>query len=80
MKPFVGLPTDAAPGCAYAADLDQPGCGQPVTVHIIGRAEGWGWVALSSCGSHAPIAAAGCAEVADIHPAAGCTGDHRAPA
>ncbi|MEU7677935.1 hypothetical protein AB0C42_24345 [Micromonospora taraxaci] len=77
-KPFVGLPTttDTA-GCAYAADLDMPGCGQPAAVHVIGRAEGWGWVALNTCGAHLPIAKAGCAEIADEHPAEGCNGEHR---
>ncbi|MBM0275343.1 hypothetical protein [Micromonospora tarensis] len=79
MKPFVGAPTVDA-GCAYSADLDQPACGQPVTVHVIGRAEGWGWVSLKSCAEHAPVAVAGCVEIGDIHPAEGCSGEHHAPA
>ncbi|WP_194821287.1 hypothetical protein [Micromonospora sp. S-DT3-3-22] len=79
MKPFVGLPSDTADGCAYAADLDAPPCTQAATVHIIGRAPGWGWVALPSCDDHQAIAEAGCADVADVHPAAGCSGEHYAP-
>ena len=76
-KPFVGLPTiPGGAGCAYAADLDQPSCDQDVTVHVIGRAEGWGWVALNTCGDHLGIARAGCAEIADEHPAEGCNGEH----
>lgn len=81
MKPFVGLPRqDGLVSCSYAAGLDTPGCPAPTTVHIIGRADGWGWVALDSCDPHAPIAAASCAEIADIHPAEGCAGEHHAPA
>lgn len=78
--PFVGLPSaPLATGCAYAADLDQPPCGQPVTVHLVGRAEGWGWVGLNTCAGHLSIARAGCAEIADEHPAEGCNGEHFAP-
>ncbi|MFF3867370.1 hypothetical protein [Micromonospora sp. NPDC001898] len=79
MKPFVGLPADDLPGCSYAASLDQEACTAPATVHIIGRAAGWGWVALNSCDEHRPIAVAGCVDLADVHPAAGCSGEHYAP-
>ncbi len=81
-KPFVGLPAEGVDTatCSYAADLDQPGCGQDVTAHVIGWAQGWGWVALNTCGGHQRIAEAGCVYVADVHPADGCAGEHSAPA
>ncbi|GIH70314.1 hypothetical protein [Sphaerimonospora thailandensis] len=80
MTSFVGLPTPpGAAGCAFAPDIDREGCVEPATVHVIGRAEGWGWVALHTCGAHLSIAKAGCVEIADEHPAEGCSGEHYAP-
>ncbi|MBM0279672.1 hypothetical protein [Micromonospora tarensis] len=79
MKPFVGLPVAEAATCAYSADLDQPACGQPTTVHVLGWAEGWGWVVLNTCAGHLDIAKAGCAVIGGEHPAAGCSGEHHVP-
>ncbi|WP_328344913.1 hypothetical protein [Micromonospora sp. NBC_00421] len=80
-RTFVGLPTvggqDAA--CAYSPDIDKPACGQEVTHHVIGRSEGWGWVALNTCADHLPFAVAACA-VLDVHTAGGCSGVHHEPA
>lgn len=74
MKPFVGLPSaPGLTGCAYGLDIDSDTCGKPVTVHITGRAEGWGWIRLVSCDAHRSIAEASCVEVADVHAAKDCT-------
>jgi hypothetical protein len=80
-RPFVGLPAaeDLAGECTYSADLDKPACGQTVTHHVVGRAEGWGWVLLNTCADHLPIAVAGCAEVGDVHAAEDCSGVHYEP-
>ncbi|MEV2239453.1 hypothetical protein [Micromonospora sp. NPDC049891] len=80
-RPFVGLPTaeDRSTECTYSADLDKPSCGQPATQHVVGRAEGWGWVFLNTCTDHLSIAVAGCAEVGDVHAAEGCPGVHYEP-
>jgi len=53
--PSVGIPTYGK-GCAFAADLDKPACGEPSTSHMIVHAEGWGLVTLQSCERHAAIA------------------------
>lgn len=78
-RPFVGLPSTTDGVCTYAAHLDQPLCGVPATVHVLGRAGGWGLVNLPTCDDHLSIARAGCAEIADEHPAEGCDGEHYAP-
>lgn len=79
--PFVGLPSTLADGnCAYADDIDTEICGQPATVHVVGRSAAWGWVCLNTCEAHHQIAAASCVEICDMHHAAGCPGEHFAPA
>ncbi len=81
MRPFVGPPTDAptTAGCAYSAALNEPACGAPIAYHLIGRSGAWGWVALYACRIHLAPAEAACVEIADVHPAAGCAGEHYAP-
>ncbi|MFI2663204.1 hypothetical protein [Micromonospora carbonacea] len=81
-RAFVGLPAaeDLVGECTYSAAIDKPACGQPAAHHVVGRAEGWGWVSLNACSDHLSIAVAGCAEVRDVHGAEGCSGVHYKPA
>lgn len=80
-RPFVGPPAATGfIGCTHATALDQPACGAPATVHIIGMAAGWGRVSLPACDAHRLIARAGCTQVVDEHPAADCNGEHHIPA
>lgn len=67
-RPFAGLPTDPAGHlCAYAADIDAPGCEQLCTLHIAVDAPGWGTISLVACDRHAPIARA-CGDQLGEHP------------
>jgi hypothetical protein len=55
--PYVGLPSSGT-GCAFAAELDSPECGQPPALHIQVRSDAWGEVALITCADHASLARA----------------------
>lgn len=69
-KPFVGLPATNG-GCQYSRDLDQPQCGNPAVVHVIGQSP-WGRVGLPTCAAHMVIAVMALRELIELHPAQGC--------
>jgi hypothetical protein len=59
MKPFVGLPLDAATTtCTYSSDLDQPRCSAEAVSHIAVRSPEWGVVGLLTCADHESTARA----------------------